>query len=148
MIPSLLILAEGVFDEADLRRRAQELADFVTMAAQKYQFDRQQLIAVGYSNGANIASALLLLHPGILPRAAFWRPMVPLVPNELPDLQGTPVLLAAGSNDFVIPPENARRLAALLEQAGAEVTLQCENAGHNLTPETLELTKRWLSAQK
>lgn len=140
-------LAEGVFDEADIVRRAQELADFIDRSAEQYQFDRQKLIAVGYSNGANIASAILLLHPGTIPAAALWRAMVPLVPNELPNLQKTPVFIAAGEHDPIIPPENVRRLTALLERAGADVTLQFENAGHNLTSETLTATQRWLAAR-
>lgn len=140
-------LAEGVFDEADLIRRAHELADFVEQAALQYDFDREKLIAVGYSNGANIASAMLLLRPGTMHGAALWRAMVPLVPNELPDLQKAPVLIVSGNGDPIVPAENARRLGALLERAGAEVTLHFEEAGHNLTAETLARTRRWLAAQ-
>jgi predicted esterase len=137
-------LAEGVFDEEDLIRRTHELADFLTAAAEEYQFDPKQLLAVGYSNGANIAGSLLLLHPGTLAGAALLRPMVPLVPETSPDLAGTPVLLAAGHHDPIVPAENTRRLAALLAECGADVTLRFENAGHGLTEYAVETTRRWL----
>ncbi|HEY2800834.1 MAG TPA: alpha/beta hydrolase [Chthoniobacterales bacterium] len=140
-------LAEGIFDEEDLVRRAHELADFVEHAAGQYQFDQTNLIAVGYSNGANIASATLLLRPGTIRGAALLRAMVPLVPNELPNLKKAPVLIAAGNYDPIIPPENPRSLAELLERAGAEVSIHFENAGHNLTSETVSITKQWLGEQ-
>src|SRR5437762_23639 len=88
-------LAEGVFDEQDLIRRTHELADFIEQAAVHYGFDPQKAVAVGYSNGANIAGALLLLRPGAIRGAALLRPMVPLIPKELPKLKDAPVLVAA-----------------------------------------------------
>jgi predicted esterase len=140
-------LAEGVFDEEDLIRRTHELADFVAAAAQQYRFDTTQVVAVGYSNGANIAGSLLLLHPGVLAGAALLRPMVPLVPNPLPDLKGTPILIAAGNHDPIVPPANTRELVALFEKAGAEVTLHAEETGHHLTEETIEQAQRWIAAR-
>jgi phospholipase/carboxylesterase len=137
-------LAEGVFDEEDLIQRTHELADFISAAAVRYGFKETELIAVGYSNGANIAASLLLLRPGTLFGAALWRAMVPLVPEKLPDLKGVPVLLAAGDHDPIIPSENVRRLSALLEQAGADVTLTFEKAGHGLTEATIESTRQWM----
>jgi len=136
-------LAEGVFDEEDLIQRTHELADFISAAAVRYGFKQTELIAVGYSNGANIAASLLLLRPGTFFGAALWRAMVPLVPEKLPDLKGVPVLLAAGEHDPIIPSENVRRLSVLLEQAGADVTLTFEKAGHGLTEATIESTRRW-----
>lgn len=138
-------LAEGVFDEEDLIRRANELADFLDEAAAHYHFDRQKLLAVGYSNGANIAGALLLLRPGAVCGAALLRPMVPLVPETHPDLKAAPVLVAAGNQDPIVPAENARQLVALLRSAGADVTVSFENAGHSLTDSTIETAKRWLA---
>jgi phospholipase/carboxylesterase len=138
-------LTEGVFDEEDLIRRTNELADFIDQAAAHYHFDGQKLLAVGYSNGANIAGALLLLRPGSLCGAALLRPMVPLVPETLPDLQGAPVLVAAGNQDPIVPAENARQLVALLRSAGADVMVSFENAGHSLTDCTIETAKRWLA---
>jgi phospholipase/carboxylesterase len=138
-------LAEGVFDEEDLIRRTHELADFIDQAAAHYNFERQKLLAVGYSNGANIAGALLLLRPGAVCGAALLRPMVPLIPETLPDLKAMPVLVAAGNRDPIVPAENARQLVALLRSAGADVTVSFENAGHSLTENTVETTKRWLA---
>ena len=138
-------LAEGVFDEKDLIQRTHELADFIAAAAVRYGFKQTESIAVGYSNGANIAASLLLLRPGTFYGAALWRAMVPLVPDKLPELNGAPVFLAAGEHDPIIPSENVRRLSALLERAGANVTLIVENAGHRLTQNTIERTRRWLA---
>jgi phospholipase/carboxylesterase len=138
-------LAEGVFDEEDLIRRTHELADFIAEAAEKYSIDHRRIYAVGYSNGANIAASLLLLRPGVLAGAALLRAMVPLIPDALPDLNGTPVLLMSGHHDPIIPTENSRRLAVLLGDAGADVTLRFENAGHQLTQYTLDATRRWIA---
>ena len=138
-------LAEGVFDEEDLNFRTDELATFVGDAAKHYQLDPRRVVAVGYSNGANIAGALLLLRPGILAGAALLRPMVPIVPPNPPNLAGVPVLIAAGNDDPIVPPENARHLETLLQRAGAEVESHFENAGHRLTNQTIDLTSRWLA---
>lgn len=140
-------LAEGVFDEEDLVRRTHELADFVAAAAGRYGFDPARLVAVGYSNGANIAGGLLLLRPETLSGAALLRPMVPLVPPTMPDLSGKPVLIAAGRQDPIAPTEEAEALATLLREAHAEVTTSLEDAGHGLTQETVETTRRWLTDQ-
>jgi predicted esterase len=137
-------LAEGVFDEEDLVRRAHELADFIEQSSVRYGFDRSQLFAVGYSNGANIASATLLLRPGTLAGAALLRAMVPLIPEQLPDLKGTPVLLAEGNYDPIVSLPEAEELAALLRNAGASVTSHFEDAGHGLTEDTVTTARRWL----
>ena len=137
-------LAEGVFDEEDLIRRTHELADFVEAAIAERNIDRSSLIAVGYSNGANIAASLLLLRPEVLAGAALLRAMVPLVPEVLPVLGGKPVLLSSGHQDPIIPADNTRQLATLLRNAGADVTLRLENAGHGLTSLTVETAKSWL----
>jgi predicted esterase len=140
-------LAEGVFDEKDLIHRTHELADFIAEAAAGYAIDPGKILAVGYSNGANIAASLLLLRPGTLAGAALLRAMVPLVPDTVPDLNGTRVLLMSGHHDPLVPAENARRLASLLGEAGADVTLRFENAGHQLTEYTLDITRRWIADQ-
>jgi predicted esterase len=137
-------LAEGVFDLEDLRFRAGELAEFVKAARESYDLGEIAPIAVGYSNGANVAGALLLLHPGILSGALLLRPMVPLVPESLPALNGVRVLIAAGRNDPVVPTDQPRALADLLGSAGADVTLHGSNAGHGLTREDLEVGERWM----
>ncbi|MDP8900399.1 MAG: alpha/beta hydrolase [Actinomycetota bacterium] len=138
-------LAEGVFDHEDLVFRTHELADFVEQAADQYGIDRQRLVAVGYSNGANIAASLMLLHPGLLRAAVLFRAMVPFEPEETPDLTGMPVFLAAGRRDTMIAPDNTERLAAILQEAGADLDLRWKNVGHPLTYEELEEAREWLS---
>ncbi len=137
-------LAEGVFDVEDLRFRAGELAEFVTAARSHYGITDRRLIAVGFSNGANIAAALLVLHPGVLDAAVLFRAMVPLVPEPLPNLRGTPVFMANGRRDPLIQGAEADRLAAILEQAGAVVTRHWENGGHELTASDVEAAQQWL----
>ncbi|MDQ3814159.1 MAG: alpha/beta hydrolase [Armatimonadota bacterium] len=137
-------LAEGVFDEQDLIRRTHELADFVTAAAQYYGFDPRSVIAGGYSNGANIAGGLLLLRPEALSGAILLRPMVPLVPDTLPDLRETPVFISAGNYDPLVPVSNTERLVSLLGEAGADVTVVFEDAGHGLTSADVEAARDWL----
>ena len=138
-------LAEGVFDEDDIVRRSADLAAFIPAAAESYGFDATKVVALGYSNGANIAAALLLLHPGTLSCAALLRAMLPLVPPVLPLLTGTPVLMAEGALDPIIPRANAERLAALLTESGADVTLNWEPTGHGITPADAAVTQRWMS---
>jgi phospholipase/carboxylesterase len=137
-------LAEGVFDLEDLKRRTDDLADFVLAAAQRYQFDLAKLVAVGYSNGANIAASILLQRPKVLRSAILLRAMVPFEPEELPDLHGVRVWIAGGNEDMIIPRENTERLAEILSSAGAEVTARFFDAGHGLTNAELVLVKRWL----
>ena len=138
-------LAEGVFDEPDLIRRTHELADFVAAAEAEYQLHDRKVVAVGYSNGANIAASLLLLRPGTLSGAVLLRAMVPIVPESLPDLAGIPVFLAAGRGDPYVPPEGTNQLAAMLKKAGADLTLRWSNRGHQLDPEEIDEAKIWLS---
>ena len=141
-------LREGVFDEADIIRRAADLAAFIPEAAVAYGFDPTKVVALGHSNGANIAAALMLLHPGALSGGALLRTMVPLVPATLPSLRGTRVLMAEGEVDPIIPRENAERLAAMLTSAGADVTLHWEPTGHGLTQADVAVTKKWLAAAR
>ncbi len=137
-------LAEGVFDEEDLILRTHELADFLRAAAAEYGFAMEQVTALGYSNGANIAASLLLLRPEALNGAVLLRAMVPLVPEEIPDLSGKRVFLASGLSDPILPIANARRLAGMLEEGGAEVDFRQIQAGHQLTSGELEAAHEWL----
>lgn len=137
-------LAEGVFDEADVVRRANELADFVGAAAARYEFDPRGVTAVGYSNGANIAAAILLLRPEVLASAILFRAMVPLVPPQPPDLAHARVLISSGAHDPIVPVENAERLAAMLREAGANVALHFESVGHPLGAGDIAAAKEWL----
>ena len=138
-------LAEGVFDEEDVIRRANELADFVGVVATKYGFDAGALTAVGYSNGANIAAAILLLRPGVLSRAILFRTMVPLTPVTPPSLSDAGVLICSGKHDPIVPVENVERLAMMLREAGADVTLRFEDAGHQLVFTEVAAAREWLS---
>ena len=138
-------LAEGVFDQEDLLLRTHELAEFVEAASAEYGFDRSKLVAVGYSNGANVAASTILLHPGLLKAAVLFRAMVPFEPDLTPDLSGMPVFLAAGRMDRMIPPDNTQRLADILDEAGADVDLRWRDTGHPLTYEEVGEAKEWLS---
>ena len=141
-------LAAGVFDEPDLIARTTELAGFVHDAAGVYGFDEDRVVAVGFSNGANIAASLLLLHPKVLAGAVLFRAMVPLRPAAAPDLAGVPVYLAAGRFDTMIQPENTELLATMLRDAGADITLAWTDQGHNLVPEEVDAARRWLAQRE
>lgn len=139
--------AEGVFDEEDVVRRAHELADFVAAAATRYGFAQDRVTAVGYSNGANIAAAMLLLRPEAMASAVLFRAMVPLSNPPQADLSGKSILISAGSHDPIIPLANAQQLAALLEARRAEVQFDVQRASHGLTPADLSVAQRWLRAE-
>ena len=135
-------LAEGVFDEADLRRRTQDLAGFVAAARDRYGTGAP--LALGFSHGANIAAALLMLRPEILAGAVLLRPMVPFADPPVADLAGKPVLILSGAMDPIVPVENARRLAAQLTAAGAQVEHRILPAGHGLSQAEVSLAAGWL----
>lgn len=139
-------LAEGVFDLPDLHRRTADLAAFLDEAAAKYGFAPGSALAIGYSNGANIAASLLLARPESLAGAVLFRAMVPFEPETLPDLAGKPVLLSAGRRDPIVPIENTERLAEMFERAGARVTRNWQAAGHNLEREELDIAAAWWAA--
>ena len=136
-------LAEGVFDLDDLRFRTHELAAFVAAAAARYGFDATRVVAVGFSNGANIAASTLLIEPGVLAGAVLFRAMVPIVPDPLPSLAGTPIFMSNGRADSLIPAAEADRLASLFRQAGANLTLEWQPGGHQLTRQDLALAQHW-----
>lgn len=138
-------LAEGVFDVQDIRLRARELAQFLTDASARYALDPAMIVAVGYSNGANIAAALLLLEPRALAGAVLLRAMVPLEPDPLPDLSASKAFMAAGQYDAMIPQRETERLADLLRSCRADVSLNVYPQGHELGPEELQAARSWLS---
>lgn len=135
-------LSEGVFDEDDVRRRANELADFIGEARSTYGLPAP--IALGFSNGANIAAATLLLRPDALAGAVLLRAMVPLSNPPAADLAGKPVLILSGSMDSMIPASNAGRLAALLQSSGASVQQRTLPAGHGLSQADLTIAREFL----
>ncbi|MEE1613929.1 alpha/beta hydrolase [Microvirga sp. CF3016] len=134
-------LAEGVFDEEDVRLRANELADFVAEARKTYGLEAP--IAVGFSNGANIAAAMLQLRPEALSGAALLRTMVPLSSAPQADLSGKRILMVSGAMDPIVPADNAKQLAASLSGSGAEVQHDVLPTGHNLSQTDLQLLVKW-----
>ena len=141
-------LAEGVFDEADVVRRAGELVAFVEAATAHHALDPGRVVAVGFSNGANIAGAVALLHPGVLRAAVLFAAMPVLaerLPHPLPDLAGLPVFLASGERDPIAPPAVARLLADTLAAAGARVRLHTHPGGHGVDAAVLAAARAWLT---
>jgi phospholipase/carboxylesterase len=136
-------LAEGVFDIEDLIFRTKELNEFLDEAAEKYGFDRDNMIAIGYSNGANIAASLLFHYQNALKGAILHHPMVPRKGIELPDLSGKSVFIAAGTNDPICSPMESTELQSLLEKAQANVELHWENRGHQLTLQEVDAAADW-----
>jgi phospholipase/carboxylesterase len=134
--------AEGVFDEADVRARAAELAAFVAQAREAYGLAAP--IAVGFSNGANIAAALMLLHPDVLAGAALLRAMTVLSDPPAPDLGGRRALLLSGASDPIVPAASAAGLGAALQRAGAAVDHRTLRAGHGLTQDDVAAVAGWL----
>ncbi len=138
-------LGPGVFDEKDLIERTNELADWVPRVLAERGLDPQRVIALGYSNGANIAGSTLLLRPETLAGAVLLRPMVPLVPETPPELPGKRIYISSGRRDAIMPvADEPERLATLFRQSGADVTLHVEDAGHELSPREIPLAREWL----
>ncbi len=137
--------AEGRLDIPDLLERTDELAAFVTGSAGQYGFDPSGVVAIGFSNGANIAASLLFRHPGLLRGAALLRPMLPYEPDPDLDLSSTSVLVAAGGRDPLVPPDQSRELGQRLERSGASVAFSMnEAAGHGLVQDDLTALGTWL----
>ncbi len=136
-------LAEGVFDLEDLERRTEELARFIEKAREQYAFTGK-VIAVGYSNGANIAASLILRDPRHLSAAVLFRAMVPFTPDTLPDLSGLSLFMSAGQRDSIVPAANTRQLASMFESAGAAVATHWHPGGHELGRDDLDAARLWL----
>ncbi len=136
--------AEGILDLEDLAARAREMADFVATAATRYHFDPARLVAVGFSNGANLAAAMLLLRPESLAAAVLLRPMMGLDPSPAPDLAGKRVLILSGALDPIVPPADPARLEAVFRAAGAEVERHSFNTGHGFTQADIAAVQRFL----
>ena len=139
-------LAIGQLDIPDLLARTDELAAFVGAAAERYELDPQRVVALGFSNGANIGVSLLLRHPSLLRGAALLRPMLPYAPADPPPLEDVDVLVAAGAHDPYSPPQQSARLVQVLRDGGARVTVHTEpGAGHGLTQNDIAHAARWLT---
>lgn len=137
--------AEGVFDLDNLREETNALADFLADAAKQYDYDPNQVTAVGFSNGANIASTLLLLRPEAIAQGVLIRTMVTLESPATPQLAGKRVFVSSGKYDSMVPVENVSQLAQTFRDGGADVTHFWVDAGHNLTREEVEAIRNWLA---
>jgi len=140
-------IAEGVFDVQDLKARTDELAHFIDAASERYAFSKKSLIAVGYSNGANIAASLILLHPHYLAAAVLFRPMVPFVPDLIRDLSHLSVFIGAGRRDPIVPSGQVEELGAIFGSGGADLTISWHQGGHELGDDDIQAAKRWLSKE-
>jgi predicted esterase len=141
-------IMEGVFDVEDLKFRTDELAQFIQAASDRYGFRTERLIAVGYSNGANIAASLILLHPQYLAASVLFRVMVPFTPDIIRDFRNLPVFIGAGDRDPIVPRSQPQELAGIFESGGAEVTLYWHRGGHELGEDDVEAAKKWLAELK
>jgi len=141
-------LAEGVFDPKEVRSRAEELARFIRAAVVTYRLDPARVFALGYSNGANIASTVMLVEPGILNGAILFRPMLVYEPSEINDLAGSAVFISAGRMDPIVPAESVERLVELFDAAHAEVTLKWQLAAHSLVPSEVREAAEWFALRR
>jgi phospholipase/carboxylesterase len=141
-------LAEGVFDPKEVRARAEELARFIRAAVITYRLDSTRVFALGYSNGANVASTMMFVEPGILQGTILFRPMLVYEPTEKNDLGGSAVFISAGRMDPIVPESSVERLVELFESSHAEVTLKWQLGGHNLVPSEVREAADWLALQR
>jgi phospholipase/carboxylesterase len=141
-------LGEGVFDPKEVRSRAEELANFIRAAISKYKLNPERIFAMGYSNGANIASTVMLIDPGLFRGAILFRPMLVIETDGRSDLSGRGLFISAGQLDPIVPVKSVVRLVELFEASHAEVTLKWQQAGHNLLPSEVREAANWLALQR
>ncbi len=131
------------FDYGSLREETLGLIEFIKTAAKECEFDHRQVVAVGYSNGANMAASILLHNPYALKAAILFRPMVPYTPNIPLKQEGKHVYISAGTEDQMVPQSETLQLERMLEKAGARVVVNWAEAGHALTPEDVSRAREW-----
>lgn len=141
-------LAEGVFDPKEVHSRGDELSRFIRAAISRYGLNPERVFALGYSNGANIASTVMFIDPELLRGAIMFRPMMVFEPDERPDLSTAGVFISAGRMDPIVPVKSVERLVELFEASRAEVTLKWQLAGHNLRPSEIRDATDWLALQR
>ena len=139
-------LEEGVFDMEDLKKRTDELAEFIVKSSSAYKFDPESVIAIGYSNGANIAASVLLRRHEVLAGAILFRAMVPFIPTVMPDLSKKSIILLEGLYDPIVSKAEAQSLLEMFTKTQSSVTLKWQNSGHNLTQEDIVAAKKWLES--
>jgi predicted esterase len=137
--------SEGVFDVDDLKARTNELAEFIDLAAEHYGFSKRHLVAVGYSNGANIAASLTFLHPHYLTAGVLFRAQLPFTPDLVRNFSEFSVFLAGGMRDTIVPHDQTEQLAAILESGQADVSLFWHRGGHELGDDDIKAAKTWLA---
>lgn len=141
-------IAEGVFDPKEVRARGEELARFIRAAVITYRLDASRIYALGYSNGANIASTVMLIEPGIIQGSILLRPMVVYKPPEQKDLSGSSVFISAGRMDPIVPTASVEELAEMFRSANADVTLKWQLTGHNLVPSEVREAAEWFGLHR
>ena len=141
-------VAEGVFDPKEVRSRGEELARFIRAAAVTYRLDPSRIFALGYSNGANIASTVMLIEPGSIQASILLRPMLVYEPPEKNDLSGSSVFISAGRMDPIVPTASVEQLAQLFRSTNADVTLKWQLAAHSLVPSEVREAAEWFALQR
>jgi predicted esterase len=141
-------IAEGVFDPKEVRSRAEELARFIRAAAITYRLDPSRVFALGYSNGANVASTVMLIEPGAIQGSILFRPMVVYEPPDKPDLSGSSIFISAGRLDSIVPTASVEQLAEIFRSGNADVTLKWQISGHNLVPSEVREAAEWFALQR
>ena len=141
-------IAEGVFDPKEVRSRGEELARFIRTAVVTYGLDPSRVFALGYSNGANIASTVMLIEPGTIQGSILLRPMVVYEPPEKNDLSGSSVFISAGRMDPIVPTESVEQLAEMFRSANADVSLRWQLTGHSLVPSEVREAAEWFSLHR
>ena len=136
----------STFDETDLRIRTEELNEFLIEAAERYQFDRGQLVALGYGNGADVAINLLFSYPEALKGAILFHPLMgelSLRSLREPNLVNRSIFIGASHNNAFCPKETTIELGEKFKLAQADVTLHFEHSLHYLTGEIFAASKAW-----
>lgn len=141
-------IAEGVFDPKEVRSRAEELARFIRAAAVTYRLDPARIFAFGYSNGANVASTVMLVEPGVIQGSILFRPMVVYEPADNTDLSGSSIFISAGRLDPIVPTDSVEQLAEMFRARNADVTLKWQISGHNLVPSEVRDAAEWFALQR
>ena len=141
-------IAEGVFDPKEVRSRGEELARFIRAAVVPYRLEPSRIFALGYSNGANIASTVMLIEPGIIQGSILFRPMLVYEPAEKKDLSGSSVFISAGRMDPIVPTTSVEQLAEMFQSANADVTFKWQLAGHSLVPSEVREASEWFALQR
>lgn len=141
-------IAEGVFDPKEVHSRGEELARFIRAAVVTYRLDPSRIFALGYSNGANIASTVMLIEPGSIQGSILFRPMLVYEPSRKNDLSGSSVFISAGRMDPIVPTTSVEQLAEMFRSVNADVTLKWQLAGHSLVPSEVREASEWFALQR